>query len=81
MNQGDGTCEHYGRIDHEFKICSKCWMSFLACPKCKPIYCPDCRKEGIVLDIEVPFCKAKAKSLARVKAWRQRHKQLAWERV
>jgi len=51
-------------------------MSFLACPVCRPIFCPDCRNIELVIKVDLPYYKAKKKSLARIKAWKDRQKQL-----
>lgn len=71
---GNGTCEHYVRVDYVLHNCPKCYMDFLRCPICKPYYCPDCRVAPRVTPVEIPYCIAKAKSLARVKAWKNRQK-------
>jgi len=76
MNPCDGTCGHFGRIEYVHKVCLRCWMSFLGCPVCRPIYCPDCRNIELVIKVDLPYYKAKKKSLARIKAWKDRQKQL-----
>lgn len=81
MNRSDGTCEHYGRVPYVHRSCMKCWMNFLACPICKPTRCPDCRNMALVLEVDIPYYKAKKKSLARVVAWKERHKQLVAEKA
>ena len=84
MNPCDGTCEHYGRVEYQHRVCVKCWMWFLACPICRLTECPDCRvrvAEIRIIKLDEPYYKARAKELARVKAWKQRQKQLAGERA
>ena len=43
--RADGTCEHYEKVRYLNKWCHRCSCWFLACPKCKPSYCPTCREE------------------------------------
>jgi hypothetical protein len=70
MKLDDGTCEHYGRVDYVHCTCMLCYMVFLACPLCKPRHCPDCRGVRRVMPLDIHYCKAKAKSLARVRTWK-----------
>jgi len=87
MKPPDGTCEHYGQVDYRKRLCLMCWMCFLACPICKQVYCPDCRSGKLRIKADVPYYKAKQKSvakkksLARLEAWKQNHKEMVGERA
>ncbi len=41
----DGTCEHFRMVNYVNRFCEGCGCWFLACPRCKPKYCPTCREE------------------------------------
>lgn len=74
----DGTCVHYSYMEYECRICVRCGMNFLACPICRPSYCPGCRVEDTRVEdsrvhkLDEPYYRARGKEHRRLGEWRRR---------
>ena len=75
---GEGTCEHYEKVEFFHRACTSCGLNFLSCPICWPSYCPVCIAEMGTGSVEftgheLALGKAKKKASARFQAWKLRN--------